>query len=68
MAPMYSPAIRRPQRGDIEQAVKRYGPPKKPAETPAAPARPADDSGWIDLGFVKLRSPSRGGGDLEVKL
>lgn len=63
LAPMYNPKVRGPQASDIAEAVKRYGPPKQ--EPPSPPVPPAGD--WIDSGLgFKLRSPSKGGGKVEL--
>mgnify|MGYP000848299242 FL=1 len=60
LAPMYNPLVRGPQKSDIAEAVKRYGPPKEPPTT-----TPTGD--WIDLGMgFKMRSPSLGGGKVEL--
>lgn len=39
LAPTYNPAIRKPQLGDIDEAVKRYG---KPVNIPAPTPQPGD--------------------------
>lgn len=46
MNPFYNPAIRRPQRDDIAEAVRRYGPPitDPAAPVPPDPAPPAGDA------------------------
>jgi hypothetical protein len=69
LAPMYNPNVRRPQKSDIAEGVKRYGPSKSPHPEEPTPG----DDGWTEfnipiLGKVKLRSPSRGGGTIEALL
>jgi hypothetical protein len=63
LAPMYNPRVRSPQASDIAEAVKRYGQPKQEPTSPPQP--PSGD--WIDSGLgFKVRSPSRGGGKVEL--
>lgn len=65
LAPMYNPAVRRPQASDIAEARKRYGPPKEPAPPPP------DEWTVVSLpvvGTVAYRAPSVGGGDFEVRI
>lgn len=48
LQPMYSTAIRKPQSGDIAEAVRRYGPRRAPAPPPVNPVPPAGGGGSVD--------------------
>lgn len=59
LAPTYNQSIRKPQAGDIAEAVKRYGPPVNQPE-PTPPGPPADKSWTVLESTLKAQASAMG--------